>query len=141
MTALTMQYTGTLAIETCCNCGITFAMPQDFMARARRDHDLWFYCPQGHRQHYIGETEEQKLARQLRSARMDEQWYRDQLHASERSKAALKGHLTRARRKIANGVCPVGNCRRHFDNVQAHIASEHPQWSVTDPETGKAAEL
>jgi hypothetical protein len=140
MTA-TMTYTGVLAIEECCSCGISFAMPQDLMNALSRDHDRWFYCPQGHRQHYVGETDEQKLRRQLEYSRNDAQWYRDQLHASERSKAALKGHLTRARNKIANGVCPVGNCRRHFDNVQAHIASEHPTWSVLDPETGKAATL
>lgn len=141
MTALTMNYTGTLAIETCGHCGITFAMPVDLMTAAKRDHDVWFWCPLGHKIHYLGETEAQRLARQLKQARSNRQWYQDQLHASERSKAALKGHLTRARNKIANGVCPVGGCRRHFDNVQAHIATEHPDWSVVDPETGKAAAL
>lgn len=141
MTSLTMQYTGTLTIETCGACGVTFAAPADLLAKARRDHDTNFWCPNGHKLHYLGETEEQKLRRQLRQERLDTDWYQDQLQASERSKAALKGHLTRARNKIANGICPVGNCRRHFDNVQAHIASEHPQWHMTDPETGKAADL
>lgn len=136
----TLLDTSTLVIEECCNCHTRFAMTEELQDQRRRDHKS-FYCPNGHGQSYVGETEEQRLRRQLDSARMDRTWYRDQLEASERSKAAIKGHLTRARNKIANGVCPVGNCRRHFDNVQEHIASEHPQWHVTDPETGKAAVL
>ncbi len=131
----------TLVTMTCCNCGTPFGIEQSLNDSLLANHDRWFWCPNGHQQHYIGETAEQKLRRQLRSARSDATFYQDQFQASERSKAALKGHLTRARNRIANGVCPVGNCRRHFDNVQAHIASEHPTWSVTDPETGKAAVL
>lgn len=137
----TLTDTSRLVVEECCNCGIRFAMPNDFRDQCLNNHGKLFYCPNGHAQHFSGETDAQKFKRQLEAARRDSTWYRDQLYASERSKAALKGHLTRARNKIANGICPVGNCRRHFENVQAHIASEHPQWHVTDPETGKAADL
>lgn len=125
---LTMQFTGTLTIETCCTCHITFAMPEDLRERALKDHDIWFFCPLGHRQHFTGETEEQKLARQLRAARSDATWYADQYSASQRSKAAIRGHLTRMRNRVANGLCPVAGCRRHFDNVENHLRGVHADW-------------
>ena len=133
MSNLTMQYTGTLTIESC----YTFAMPSDFQARCLRDHSKSFYCPAGHGQVFTGETEAQKIARQLKRAKQDTQWHRDQLHASERSKAALKGHLTRARNKIAAGNCPVPDCGQHFSNVREHMKRRHPDYTMTDPETGK----
>lgn len=145
----TTTYVGELVTMVCSNerCGVVYALSDNYVAARRRDHET-FYCPNGHARHYPGESDIEKAQRLRRLAlsRERDAWAalsatRDQLRASERSKAALRGHLTRARNKIANGVCPVGNCRRHFDNVQAHIATEHPTWSLTDPETGKAAKL
>jgi hypothetical protein len=131
---LTMQYTGTLVIETCCNCSITFAIPSDFRDRALKNHSISFYCPLGHSQHFIGETEEQKLTRQLRAARSNAEWAKDQLSASERSKAAIKGHATRLRNKLAKGQCPC--CDMTFGNVREHIKFKHPDYVITDVETG-----
>lgn len=53
--------------ETCCKCGVRFAMDADFQAAAKREKSTW-YCPQGHPQAYIesalqkaqGELEELK---------------------------------------------------------------------------------
>ena len=149
MTALTMDYTGTLTIVTCPSedCVTTYAIPQRLETNRRRDHAV-IYCPFGHTWHYPGESaleREKRLRAQAErnrdSAESRARAAHDQADAAERSARAYKGHLTRARNKIANGVCPVGDCRRHFDNVQAHIATEHPTWSVVDPETGKAAAL
>jgi hypothetical protein len=145
-TTLTLTYTGTLTITECGVCAVPHAIPQEMYADRLNNGGNW-WCPNGHKLHFIT-TEAQKLEKQLAQEKRYRGWaetratsLRDQLDAAERSRSALKGHLTRARNKIANGVCPVGNCRRHFDNVQEHIASEHPQWHVTDPETGKAAVL
>ncbi|MEX1078912.1 MAG: hypothetical protein WED09_07375 [Homoserinimonas sp.] len=141
----TLNYTGQLVVTTCW-CGMRQAIPSELMRMAEHTGTA-VYCPVGHTW-VVKETEADRLKKQL--ARQKEitgfayasnTSLRDQLASAERSRAALKGHLTRARNRIANGVCPVGNCRRHFDNVQAHIASEHPEWHVTDPETGKAAVL
>lgn len=137
----TMHYTGTLVLEECCNCGISFAMPSDFRSQCLRDHSKSFYCPSGHGQVFSGETEAQKLRRQLNYTRDSETWYKDQLGAAERSKAAIKGHLTRARNKIAVGNCPVPDCGQHFSNVREHMNHKHPDWHMTDPETGKKAVL
>lgn len=133
--------TSVLVIEECYKCHIRFAMPEDMQRRCLRDHSISFYCPSGHGQVYTGETKEQKLERQLRYANSDATRWRDNYEASERSKAALKGHLTRARNKIAKGTCPVPECGQHFANVREHMKFKHPDYSITDPETGEVAVL
>jgi hypothetical protein len=144
LNTLTMEATTQLVVETCCVCNMIFAMPREFMERMRRNHRENFSCPAGHEQHYTGKTEAQKLRDELESERrrvIQAQSSRDlawkivnsqtaDLQAERRSKAATKGHLTRMRNKVANGVCPVPGCHRHFDNVQAHLKSKHEGWLV-----------
>lgn len=141
----TMSYTGTLVI-TSCWCGIRLAIPEDLHAMARRKGTAVF-CPLGHEFVY-GDTEIDRLKREAKEAKeraalharqavfartsRDAAW--DQARAAERSAAAYKGHATRLRNRIANGVCPVAGCRRHFDNVQAHIEGQHPEWAAEHPE-------
>lgn len=145
----TTTYSGELVTIECAStgCGVVFALTDNYIAARRRDHATW-YCPNGHSRYYPGESDIEKAnrLRKLAEQTRNDGWTayeaaQDQLRASQRQKASLKGQLTKARNKIANGVCPVGNCRRHFDNVQAHIASEHPTWHVVDPETGSPVAL
>jgi hypothetical protein len=136
----TQEYIGTLVIEACCNCGVAFGMTREFSDRRKRDHRD-FYCPSGHGQHYTAESDAERekrlrIAAQARAAILE-----DAYEMERRSKAALKGHLTRARNKIAAGNCPVPDCGQHFANVREHMKHKHPDWHLTDPETGKAAEL
>lgn len=137
----TMIDSSVLVIEECCACHIRFAMPQDLQQRALADRGISFYCPSGHSQHYSGETEAEKLKRQLSYAQTRATRWEDNYRAAERSKAALKGHLTRARNKIAAGNCPVPDCGQHFANVREHMKFKHPDFHLTDPETGEKAEL
>lgn len=141
----TLTYQGTLVI-TSCWCGIRLAIPNDLYDIAYRKGTA-VHCPLGHEFVY-GDTERDRLKRELAAERertalakrqaefawtsRDAAW--DQARAAERSAAAYKGHVTRLRNRIANGVCPVAGCRRHFDNVQAHIAGQHPQWAAEHPE-------
>jgi hypothetical protein len=142
----TQTFLGTLVVEECYKCHCAFGITQDHHSRARASGDS-FWCPNGHSQVYQV-TEEQKLRKELEQAQrtvIRERNWRQSAEAEaayqRRSKSALRGHLTRARNRVANGVCPVAGCHRHFDNVQAHIATVHPAWHLTDPETGKAAAL
>lgn len=108
--------------ETCCNCGMTFAMPVDFQNRRRDDHKL-FYCPAGHGQHYTGKTEAQKLRDELAatSAKLET--------ARERTARVVRerDHIAKAHRKmrvrVMNGVCPC--CNRSFENLRQHMQSQH----------------
>lgn len=131
--------TKTVQFETieCPTCHLMYAVSQVWVTERRRDHKN-FWCPNGHRGiHFSGESDleraqrlQEQAERSARFARASATAARDQARAAERSAAAYKGHLTRARNRIRNGVCPVAGCRRHFDNVQAHIASEHPAFDL-----------
>lgn len=129
----TLTYAGTLHILTCGECSIPHAIP-DEMYRDRLDNGGDWWCPNGHKLHFVTTTVD-KLKRDLESARRSRDWAntaltaaRDQAAAAERRRRAVKGHLTRMRNRIAAGVCPVAGCRRHFDNVQAHLQGQHQDW-------------
>jgi hypothetical protein len=121
-------WVGTVHLEwtTCIACGIPVAMPREMYEHRKKD-GRSFWCPNGDPQHFIvGETEEQKLRRRLSSAEARASSWRDQAEAAERSKRAVRGHLTRIRRRIANGVCP--SCNRSFGDVRAHMETQHPDF-------------
>lgn len=130
----TITYTGTLEI-TRCWCHIRFAVP-DSMWKLARQGKLTIYCPHGHSCTWDAKTDEQlQRERAVRAERQaaDEAACRratqDQLDASERSRRALKGHLTRIKNRIANGVCPVPGCKRTgLVQTMRHIATKHPTW-------------
>jgi hypothetical protein len=134
----TLQYTGKLVI-TSCWCGIRLAIPDDLFSYAqRRGHAV--YCPLGHTFVYADNELDRLKARaehaewEVKFARASRDAARDQAAAAERSARALRGHITRLRRKIADGVCPVPGCRRNFANVKAHIAGQHPEWAHDHPD-------
>lgn len=135
----TLTYTGELVV-TSCWCGIQCAIPRDLHRQAHSRKNFAVFCPLGHEFVYgKNETDRQRERADAAEnaawrAEQRERQVRDQLAASERSKAALKGHLTRYRKRIANGVCPVEGCKRHFPDVQAHVATKHPAWLEAHPE-------
>ena len=117
--------TVTLVTEECCACGVTFGMPSDLRRQFLNDHSLSFYCPNGHRQHYTGKTDADKL----RDSQARETHLKDQLEAAIREAEATRVQLLRDRQRFANGVCPC--CNRYFDNVRRHMTSQHPDYDVT----------
>lgn len=135
----TLLYTGVLKICSCW-CGIQLAVPDDLYKHAQDSVANRLYCPLGHvfvfrkGDAQVERERADRLARQLENERTYSRSVQDQLAASERSKAAIKGHLTRYRNRVANGVCPVQGCKRHFLNVQRHVADEHPGWVESHPE-------
>jgi hypothetical protein len=139
MTVDTLSFTGELVV-TSCWCGITLAVPRQMYRWAQNDHKHHIYCPLGHTFVYgknetdLAKERAENLAIQLRNARTSTSAVRDQLQAERRSNAAYRGWITRLRNRIANGVCPVADCHRHFDDVQAHIQTQHPDWASKHPE-------
>jgi len=112
-----------LVTETCCNCGIWFAMPRPLYNQRRRDGEN-FTCPNGHKQHYT-DTDTVKLRRleaQLTSTK-------DQLQAARDEGEQTRRTLVRERARFAAGVCPF--CNRSFTAVRRHIETKHPDYDVT----------
>jgi hypothetical protein len=137
--SLTLEYTGKLVITTCW-CGITMALPDDLYTHAKNTKGFRVWCPLGH-EWIVAKSEADRqreradeAERQLRFARARATAERDQRLATERSNIAYRGWITRLKNRVANGVCPVKDCHRHFDDVQAHIATVHPDWATQHPE-------
>lgn len=124
----------TFTINDCPSCGVVYAFTTEYEARRLEDGKSW-HCPNGHSVLFTkSESQKQReradsLVRQLERTNIARQAERDQAHAAERSARAYKGHLTRLRNRVANGVCPVASCHRNFANVKAHVTSKHPEWA------------
>lgn len=119
--------TGTVHLEWtgCITCGVPIAMPTEMFGERRKDHRN-FYCPNGHSQYFSGPSREERLKRQLAWSESARERLRMERDAEARSKAAIKEHLTRVKKRIANGVCPC--CNRTFSNVVRHMDTQHPDY-------------
>jgi hypothetical protein len=118
----------TLTGMDCSVCGMTYGLDEDFRRRRLGDGKTW-WCPNGHTQHFVGETDEKKakrLEKALDRANAATRAARDQADAAERRRRAAKGQLTRLKNKIAKGICPI--CDKEFPEVKAHIEIEHPNF-------------
>jgi hypothetical protein len=125
-----VQFTVELESTTCCKCGIVFAFDGRLMQERMRDHQT-FYCPHGHPLHFGGESDVEKLKKQLKLERQNADqlraevaFQRDQRESAERSLRGTKAALTRTKKRIAAGVCPC--CTRNFQNLAEHMANKHP---------------
>lgn len=111
--------------HSCGVCGIVWGMPEAWLDIKRKDGEGW-YCPNGHQWHWSGETEEGRLRRTLKQERERSGRLAANLDQTKASLNATKGHVTRLRKRVSAGVCPVQGCKRHFKDLERHIASQHP---------------
>jgi hypothetical protein len=129
-----LHYSDTLVIEVCW-CGTHHAVPKtlrDYMLAQHRNgkSQIGIYCPRGHIWTFAGKGEAD-IERDLRErAETQNQHLRDQLEASERSKAALRGQMTKMKNRVGKGVCPC--CNRTFTDLQRHMKSKHPDFASVD---------
>ena len=134
----------TMVTETCCACGMLFAMTvifkNDRLKRTRGD--MTFYCPRGHPQHYTGPSEADKLRQERDRLKQNEAYLEDRLRAARRDVEhqkhranGYKGHATRITKRVKAGVCPC--CNRTFKALAEHMARQHPDF--TPIEVGQSA--
>ena len=76
--------------EICCTCSVIFWITSEHQQRLKSCHN-GFYCPNGHRQSYEGETDAQKVTNLERELRYER---RNSLDLT-RSNSALRGVITR----------------------------------------------
>jgi protein-arginine kinase activator protein McsA len=123
-----LAFTHQLVSVTCSKCGIEFAMPQYYRTKRLEDRET-FYCPNGHGQHFTGESEAQRLRRELDAKQQALDWEKNRRADAEKTISQLKGKVTKAKNKlerVANGVCPC--CNRTFQNLMRHMATKHPEF-------------
>ena len=123
-----VQITVNLKPETCCACGIPFAIPDYLMDRLRREGGT-FYCPNGHGQHYT-ENEVDRLVRERDDYKRMYQHERGAHSSTKNSLRATKAAHTRTKNRISHGVCPC--CNRHFDNLHRHMETKHPEYGAAE---------
>ena len=102
------------------------------MLRARRTDGKTFHCPMGCSIGY-GDHENARLKRELeakervlqaeRAENARVRYFRDHY---KRSAQTYRGHLTKVRKRVGNGVCPC--CGRTFKQLAAHMKSQHPAY-------------
>ena len=134
----TQDYLGTLMVEYCCKCGIAFGLDKQYRAERLNDQGD-FYCPNGHNQHVVRESDAAKakrLADQLTRERAAHDQavarWRERTDAAERRLSATRGVVTRIKNRVGKGVCPC--CNRTFADLQRHMAGQHPTWAPEDVE-------
>lgn len=123
----------------CCSCGIEFTVPANWKAKRQEDGST-FWCPNGHSQAYTESTtdilrrERDRLAQQI--AYKDDEIARQKSRADHlgRSRAAVRGQVTKLRNRAANGVCPC--CNRSFANLRNHMKAKHPDFLEEDADAG-----
>ena len=121
--------------EVCISCGVHWAMPLVYTNHRRETHEP-FYCPNGHGQCYQKSEKDKEIAvkaAEIERLKRQLEWKENSLRSANamvdtahRSNAALKGMITKERKRVGNGVCPC--CNRTFKQLAAHMACKHPAW-------------
>jgi hypothetical protein len=101
-----------MKIIACAECQMEFGMPDAFHLTMKQGH-YTFYCPAGHSNYYPkGETEADKLRRERdrlaqNAAYLEERIksLADQRDHAERRVSAVKGQVTKLKKRAAAGVC------------------------------------
>lgn len=122
-----MQYqkTITMVTEICCNCGVAFGLPSDLQEQFKRDKEKYFYCPNGHSQHY-SKSREEILKEQYEKKLLQKD---NELSQLTTSKIQLENQLNKTNNdlnRLKNGVCPC--CKRSFKGLHEHIKKQHPKY-------------
>lgn len=134
MQTFTKTASETFHIVSCANCGSKFGICSQLHKRACLNADGHIFCPACGEQNCWRESESDMLRKQLRSeqdqlsaerARHDQT--RAELQHTENRRRAECAAKTRIKNRVAKGVCPC--CNRHFDNLQSHMETKHPNYS------------
>ena len=114
----------TLEMQTCITCGVEFGVPGLLDDELQKNHRS-FYCPNGHQQYYLGETEEERLRKKVRFLKDDiEIRIKENTELFKNLNGAL-GKITSLKKRAKAGLC--SQCRRHFANLQRHMDTKHPE--------------
>ena len=97
--SVTFEIETTFEPTHCVPCGVQFALTRSMERKLRRTKN-WFYCPNGHRIHFTGESDETRLRRELEAERRENNDLYYRLDHANRSRAALRGQVTKIKRRV-----------------------------------------
>lgn len=121
----------------CSRCKEKFALNGETFGTLKRNTHT-FHCPWGHPQHFpLGKTAAEKLQEQLDSERRARQWaeqdrafWQDQARSETKRASAMKGQVTKLKKRAAAGVCPC--CNRTFQNLARHMNTKHAGFTAEE---------
>lgn len=122
-------------IWSCPTCGVVYGIPVEF-AEDKKKNGEWYYCPNGHSLSWRESEADKQRKRAVRAEADRDYWQREEKRERERAerikreKAAVKGQLTKTKKRVANGVCPC--CNRQFVNLHRHMSTQHPDFVSSD---------
>jgi len=122
-----------LSVTNCGVCGGSYALSQKCMAYKRQHGGYWNcpYCKQswGYGTSEIDEKNNEitRLKRTIEYAETDLSHAKELKNKALHSARTIKGHLTRTKNRIANGVCPC--CNRSFKNLHNQMSRQHPDYT------------
>ena len=117
-----------LTTMTCDACGITFAVPDEFY-RQYEDHGQSMRCVNP-RCRWPSFVPTRSMEDELREERDRAKRANNRADTIERSRNAYKGVLTRTKRRIAAGKCPL--CSKDFADLKTHFEGQHPGYAFED---------
>jgi hypothetical protein len=109
---------------SCYKCGCTFGMPNTMYNALKESHEN-FWCPSGHQQHFIGETEAERLRKKLHAETLAKEKAMREAAENELSLAKALRKVKSITKRANAGVCPY--CPRTFGNLARHISCKHPE--------------
>lgn len=115
-------------LTSCYSCGTPIALTDNLERKLRTTHET-FWCPLGHDQYFRGETDAERLKKELNAAQ-------SRLTALETAKKNVEAELTVATRKLREqkdkvlaGLCPL--CGKHVAHLERHIQARHKNLQET----------
>lgn len=132
-----MAFAAELTAINCGCCGGIYAISERYRQKMHEEGKCWTcpYCKASWG--YSGNSDNQRLRKELEEAKRREQWAKDDAAWQKNQKAtvekrlsAAKGQATKLRKRISAGVCPC--CHRTFKQLAAHMTHKHPEYSATE---------
>lgn len=125
-------------VITCCQdeCGISFAVPE-WWHRGKKQTHAWFFCPNGHRQHFVEESAEEKLRRERDRALQQIARAEQEADAARKRAEQAERKTKKLEKRASAGTCPC--CQRTFGNMAKHMKTKHPEFVADNVVKLKAA--
>ena len=116
----------------CGRCGGIYAIAETYRQQKYQKGGYW-NCPYCQCSWGFGTSEIDRLKAQLSAKereveqeRKRKEWAQQEARITEHRRRALKGHLTKTKKRISHGVCPC--CNRSFENLRRHMTTKHPAY-------------
>lgn len=119
------NYTLSLSLLHCTECGVAFGISDEYRA-ARRQNHATFYCPNGHSQYYPQKTEAELLKTALEKEQREAASLRENMVAAQRAQQKAEQRIEKLKKRAAAGVCPC--CNRTFSQLARHMESKHKEF-------------